>query len=242
MTSSWWWFSDSPPKAPRRSSRRCLLSIAAGGVGRKRQQARAAADRALVGVERHLAGALAAPELVDAGVLGDLVDPRLERRSSCSLARRRRSADMNTSWAMSSARPWSCTRPRMNARDPLAVARVQLLERAVVAAACGVDQLAARCRRELRGHAERQCHTDHTASGEPLPTGDARVNSSVYWTTVQPLTSLYPPDERQRYVRQTITQGRSSMRSIGVAPVRPQGILGAHPVNGKGGVDQWPIT
>ena len=81
-------------------------------LGRRaaRHEPLAVGGREPLALERDLLGAAAAPVGVDAGVAGDLVDPGAEGDRG-SVARIRRSAETKTSWAMSSARAWSWTRP-----------------------------------------------------------------------------------------------------------------------------------
>ena len=85
-----------------------LLALRDRGVGAGRAcERRPSSLRAeVVGVDRDLLRALRAAQVVDARVLGDLVDPGPERDLR-SVRRRERRADMKVSWTMSSALPWS---------------------------------------------------------------------------------------------------------------------------------------
>ena len=94
---------------------------------------------ALVGLERDLLGPPGAAELVDAGVLGDLVDPRLERDRPLGLAHAAQRGDedllrdvLGTAVVLDHAHDVGV--------DPPLVARVQGLERAVVPAPDRGDQ------------------------------------------------------------------------------------------------------
>ena len=64
--------------------------------GRRRAAGCSVVGVVVLGLERDLAGAASAAELVDAGVLGDLVDPRLERDRALGLAQaaQRRDEDL----------------------------------------------------------------------------------------------------------------------------------------------------
>ena len=73
-----WWSSDTPRNAPRRSSSSCLLSTAASGPGALENRSSAVVRGLPLLLERDLVAAPSATKLVDAGVLRDPVDPRLE--------------------------------------------------------------------------------------------------------------------------------------------------------------------
>jgi hypothetical protein len=86
-----------------------------------------------VGLERHLLDAPGSPELVDAGILGDLIDPRLERDRPVSAAQtaQGRDEDLLGDVLGTSVVP---DHPEHVSADPPAVAPVELLERAVLTA------------------------------------------------------------------------------------------------------------
>ncbi len=95
---------------------------------------------ALVGVEGDLLGALGAAELVDAGVLGDLVDPRLERDRALGLAHAAQRGDEDL--LRDVLRALVVLDHPVHVRvDAAVVALVERLEGAVVAAAHLSDQL-----------------------------------------------------------------------------------------------------
>ena len=91
---------------------------------------------ALAGVHRDFLGAPRAPELVDAGVLGDLVDPRLEGDRAVGLAHAAQRGDEDLLRDVLRAAVILDHAEDVGG-DAALVARIQLLERAVVAAAHG---------------------------------------------------------------------------------------------------------
>ena len=120
---------------------RCLLSTAAGGRRARSRAARARPRRSSSSaLERHLARRGDAAELVDAGVLGDLVDPRLERDRLVARAQPAQRRDEHLLGDVLGAAVVAHQAEDEGA-DPVAVAGVQLLERPVVAVARGGDQL-----------------------------------------------------------------------------------------------------
>ena len=100
-------------------------------VGRRRSDELA---RSAVGVvvvlERDLAHASRPAELVDAGVLGDLVEPRLERDRPLGVAQAAQRGDEHLLGDVLGAGVVA-DHPEHVGADPAAVARVELLERTV---------------------------------------------------------------------------------------------------------------
>ena len=94
---------------------------------------------ALAGVHRDLLGAAGAPELVDARVLGDLVDPRLEGDRAVGLAHAAQRGDEDVLRDVLGAAVVLDHAEDVGG-DAALVARVELLEGAVVAAADGRDE------------------------------------------------------------------------------------------------------
>jgi hypothetical protein len=122
---------------------------------------------ALAGVHRDFLGAPGAAELVDAGVLGDLVDPRLERDRAVGLAHAAQRGDEDILRDVLGAAVVLDHAEHVGG-DPALVARVELLERAIVTAADGGDERGVarplgHCRLGGRGH---RCIHDHRS----LPT------------------------------------------------------------------------
>ena len=146
--------------------RHLLVDRDVGRRGRRDEAAVVAGREPLVGVVGDLLGAPGAPELVDAGVLGDLVDPRLERDRPVGLAHaaQRRHEDV--------------LRDVLGAGvvvdhavdvggDPPVVALVESLERAVVAARvqlrpAGGRSVPHRSRRRRRDRGRDRCHAPHS--------------------------------------------------------------------------------
>ena len=135
-----------PGERPLQPGHRVLLLE--GRVGRVRgaRHPPALAGREVVlGVERDLLGALGAPEGVDARVLGDLVDPRLEGDRALRVAHPAQRGDEDLLRDVLGAGVVAHHAAYVR-RDPPLVAPVELLERAVVTAADARDQrLVGRC-------------------------------------------------------------------------------------------------
>ena len=133
--------SDRPPNAPHRWSSSCLAATASSGVGSERDEARRGRPgaRPSSASQRDLLGALGAAELVDAGVLGDLVDPRLERDRPLGLAHAAQRRDEDLLRDVLGAAVVLDHAEHVGVDAPL-VALVERLEGAVVAAPDGRDE------------------------------------------------------------------------------------------------------
>jgi len=94
----------------------------------------------VIRIERHFLGPARAAELVDAGVLGDLVDPGLERDRPVGRAHTAQSRDENLLGYVLGA-PVVADHPQHIRDDPPAVTRVELAERPVVAAPNRADEI-----------------------------------------------------------------------------------------------------
>ena len=136
-----------------------------GRSRREREQRPAAIAQFLVRVERDLARPPAAAVLVDAGVLGDLIDPRLERDLLVGGSQTAQGRHEDVLGDVLGAAVVTDTTEDEHA-DPLRVARVQLLERPIVTRSCGVDELVLAGERGSRGRIEHQCHLTPQGSAD----------------------------------------------------------------------------
>jgi hypothetical protein len=115
---------------------------------------------ALAGVEGDLLGAARAPELVDAGVLGDLVDPGLERDRPVGLAHAAQRGDEDLLRDVLRAAVVLDHAEHVGG-DAALIPAVELLEGAVVAAPHGRDEAGVEVALgRLGGHDDRYIH-DH---------------------------------------------------------------------------------
>ena len=127
--------------------------------GHHRQRRLAIGDELAVGLQRHLTRAAAAAELVDAGVLGDLVDPGLEGDrlvAGPQPAQRRHEHVLRDVLGAAVVTDLADD----EAEDPLPVAGVELLERAVVPSAGSGDEIVLAAGGRMRGPAQRERHGD----------------------------------------------------------------------------------
>jgi len=117
-----------------------------GDVGRGRKRVQSAPVRVSIKFERHLLDAAGTAGLVDAGVLGDLIDPRLEcdRLRAGAQAPQRRDENLLDDVLGTAVIP---DHPEHISADPPPVAGVELLERTVTAASGRVDELVLAARR-----------------------------------------------------------------------------------------------
>lgn len=128
MTITRWWLAERTPKALRRSESCCFSSTATSG-GAATSHRGEVSSSARVSPQRHLAATPAgAAKLVDARVLGDPVDPRLEgdRNLAAAQASQRRDEDLLGHVVGPCAVAESA---KDLGADPGAVAAVELLER-----------------------------------------------------------------------------------------------------------------
>src|SRR3954447_289632 len=126
--------SDSPPNAPCRCAMSSLTVTASSGDAPEPEEPAVVVGRqALLGVVGDLLGPAAAPERVDARVLGDLIDPGLEGDRPLGLAHAPHRGDEDLLRDILGA-PVILDHAEHVGGDPALVALVQRLESAVVAA------------------------------------------------------------------------------------------------------------
>ena len=147
-----WWLSDSPLE--RAAEVVEALFMLDDGVGAMGDQARRL-DLLPIGFERHLTDAPRATKLVDAGVLGDLVQPWLEGDRPFGGAEPAQRGDEYLLRDVLSALVIP-DHPEHVGPDPRPVTRIQLLERAIVTAPDGGDQLVLGARRGGLRRAQRR--------------------------------------------------------------------------------------
>lgn len=128
-------------------------------VGRRGQRQRAAIGvrDPVVGLERHLFGTPRAPEVVDAGVLGDLIDPGLEGDRALGVPHPPQRGDEHLLGDVLGTAVIA-DHPEHVGADPLAVAPVPLLEGPVIATANRGHAGLLVARRGSLGHAWRRGH------------------------------------------------------------------------------------
>ena len=128
----------------------------------------AVGGREPLAVERHLLGPAPAPVGVDAGVAGDLVDPRPEGDRGLGGADPAQRRDEDVLRDVLGARV-VVDPAGHEAGDLRQVARVELLEGAVVAAPDGLDEGGIVRTRRVGEHSGSSLHHDYAHLDEPVP-------------------------------------------------------------------------